>query len=189
MKSIKISIPEPCHEDWNKMTPESKGRFCSSCDKVVYDMSIMTDNEIIKLVESDKKICGRFRNDQLNRSIAYTIPFRAKKPSWAIAASLLVGLSLLSCAEEPVVGELEVPEVGKICVVDTLENVKEGTDTLVQIIDPDSIDNSLEEVGDISVVEVVEDKLEFLGQPIVYNDSIQTMTSGTPYIHEEEPKK
>ena len=25
---IKISIPEPCHEDWNKMVLNEKGRFC-----------------------------------------------------------------------------------------------------------------------------------------------------------------
>ena len=34
-------IPNPCHEDWNKMTPEDKGRHCSVCDKVVIDFTKM----------------------------------------------------------------------------------------------------------------------------------------------------
>ncbi|MDO5856927.1 hypothetical protein Q2490_06465 [Myroides odoratimimus] len=35
----RIEIPEPCHEDWDKMAPQDKGRHCAVCDKVVVDFS------------------------------------------------------------------------------------------------------------------------------------------------------
>jgi len=112
-KIIKITIPEPCHEDWAKMTPKEKGRFCDSCAKVVVDMTKLTDHEIFNLVDTGSNICGRFRNDQLDRPMRARIPYRAKKSSWAIAASLLVGLSLLASCENPddqIVGEIEPVE-------------------------------------------------------------------------------
>jgi hypothetical protein len=188
MKTIRITIPEPCHEDWARMTQQDKGKFCSSCEKVVYDMSVMTDNEIVKLVNADKKICGRFRNDQLDRPMVYTIPLRARKPSWAIAASLLVGLTFLSCSEEPVVGEIEVPRAGTVCVVDTLDNIVDNHDTLSQINDSIVKETDVREVGKLEIVEPPEEVQDvFLGQPIKVEEPVQIMTSGTPYIHEEEP--
>jgi hypothetical protein len=38
-KKFQLQIPEPCHEDWNKMTPVHKGRFCDSCEKAVVDFT------------------------------------------------------------------------------------------------------------------------------------------------------
>ena len=42
-QNIIIRIPEPCHEDWNKMTPDTNGKFCGSCQKSVFDFSNKTD--------------------------------------------------------------------------------------------------------------------------------------------------
>jgi hypothetical protein len=47
---IQISIPEPCQEGWQNMTPVEKGRFCASCQKMVLDFTYLSDNEIIKVV-------------------------------------------------------------------------------------------------------------------------------------------
>jgi len=38
MKKMRISIENPCHEDWQKMLPESQGRFCQACEKTVVDL-------------------------------------------------------------------------------------------------------------------------------------------------------
>jgi hypothetical protein len=67
---FKIYIPEPCHEDWGKMTPNEQGAFCKVCSKTVVDFSVKTQNEIQKFLGEnlEKKICGRFKSDQLNET-------------------------------------------------------------------------------------------------------------------------
>jgi hypothetical protein len=74
---IKISIPEPCHEDWNKMVPNEKGRFCESCSKTVVDFTTMIPDDIkyYFLENRGKSICGRMKQSQLD-SIVIQIPSR-----------------------------------------------------------------------------------------------------------------
>jgi len=38
-KRFTISIPEPCTENWNEMTPTERGKFCAHCQKDVIDFS------------------------------------------------------------------------------------------------------------------------------------------------------
>ena len=74
----KITVPEPCHEDWNKMTPDETGRFCNSCVKSVVDFTNMKASEIQQyfVKNQDKSVCGRFKNEQLD-SIVIQIPREA----------------------------------------------------------------------------------------------------------------
>jgi hypothetical protein len=70
---IQLNIPEPCHENWNQMTPQEQGRFCGSCKKVVVDFSVMSDQEILNYFsKAGEHTCGRFSNDQLNKEIRPT---------------------------------------------------------------------------------------------------------------------
>lgn len=64
---LNISIPKPCHEDWNAMTPTEKGAFCAACAKEVMDFSNMNDDEVKHyfLLNAGKKTCGRFHKEQL----------------------------------------------------------------------------------------------------------------------------
>ena len=68
-KKFQLQIPDPCHEDWNKMTPGDKGRFCDSCQKTVHDFTGMSDAQLIAFFKnpSTGSVCGRFYNDQLER--------------------------------------------------------------------------------------------------------------------------
>ncbi len=70
-KHIQLSIPTPCHENWDKMNPVEKGRFCDSCQKKVIDFSNMSDREIAIFFKkpSTGSVCGRFMQDQLDRSL------------------------------------------------------------------------------------------------------------------------
>ncbi|WP_207510311.1 carboxypeptidase-like regulatory domain-containing protein [Longitalea luteola] len=71
--SIHLNIPEPCHENWNNMTPREQGRFCGSCQKVVVDFSVMSDQEMLNYFsKASEHVCGRFSNDQLNKEIKPT---------------------------------------------------------------------------------------------------------------------
>jgi hypothetical protein len=91
-KEFYIQIPEPCHEDWDKMTPVQQGRYCQSCCKEVVDFTSMTDQEIIGFLSKPLgKACGNFSTDQLNRAITEpTTP--AKKRIWAVMLSFLIPL-------------------------------------------------------------------------------------------------
>jgi hypothetical protein len=76
---LQISIPESCHESWNGMLPNQKGRHCQSCQKTVVDFTNMTDAELIGFFKkNNRNACGRFSNDQLQRDIL--IP--RKKINW-----------------------------------------------------------------------------------------------------------
>jgi hypothetical protein len=71
----KITIPEPCHEDWNKMTPNDNGRFCGSCSKNIVDFTNMLPDEIQVYFQQHSNVCGRFKNSQLD-SLIIQIPNR-----------------------------------------------------------------------------------------------------------------
>jgi hypothetical protein len=66
-KPIKLSINNPCSEDWNKMTKNSEGRFCALCQKNVVDFTSMSDEEIKNYFLNYKgvSLCGRLKKEQL----------------------------------------------------------------------------------------------------------------------------
>lgn len=67
-RSVHFSIPEPCHENWDQMTPNEQGRFCGACQKTVIDFSAMADQELLTyLSKATSMLCGNFAPDQLNR--------------------------------------------------------------------------------------------------------------------------
>lgn len=68
MSKYQIKIEEPCHENWNTMTPNAQGKFCGSCAKDVVDFTAMSDKEVISYFENYKgSLCGRFNANQLER--------------------------------------------------------------------------------------------------------------------------
>lgn len=56
----RMSIPKPCGEDWNSMEVVELGRYCSVCEKVVFDYSEASEQDLIELIKRGDKICGRF---------------------------------------------------------------------------------------------------------------------------------
>ena len=88
---IQISIPNPCHENWDAMTPTEIGKFCSSCQKEVIDFSRMIDQEIRRILNSFKETpCGRFNINQLERPLITEIPVNRSLTWMKYAASLLL---------------------------------------------------------------------------------------------------
>lgn len=66
MQSIKhISIPQPCHEDWQQMTPVAQGRHCQSCCKTVMDFTAMSNADIIGYLATHSNTCGRISGPKL----------------------------------------------------------------------------------------------------------------------------
>ena len=99
MQQLHLSIPEPCHQNWQEMTPTQQGRFCNACAKEVIDFSTMSDNEVLNYFSSlkNEKVCGRAYPDQLDRAI--TIPKEIKKRKfwyWNYAAMFFLFFSKMS---------------------------------------------------------------------------------------------
>ncbi|TDO78093.1 hypothetical protein EV143_103338 [Flavobacterium chryseum] len=103
----KITIPEPCHEDWDKMTPNENGRFCLSCSKTVVDFTSMLPEEVqhFFIQNQNKKVCGRFKNEQLE-SLIIQIPSQVLYTQtqyhkmFLLALFIAMGTTLFSCADK-----------------------------------------------------------------------------------------
>lgn len=121
MRKLQLSIPQPCHENWQQMTTAEKGRFCASCQKNVYDFTKSTDREIINAYDKDKKLCGRFLKTQLERDLI--IP-KERKSFWL--ASVFFGMLSVSnfkllAQEKPAIEQTQpnIRIVGKPAAVKT----------------------------------------------------------------------
>ena len=100
-----FSVPKPCHENWDAMTPSEKGRFCSVCSKNVTDFTQMSNEEIVVYLRknSGNGVCGRFRNDQLEEKVSINIPNRVLfsqtkfRNIFLLALLVTMGSTLFSC--------------------------------------------------------------------------------------------
>jgi|GEM_PF-1310061 len=64
-----IQIPNPCNENWKTMTPTERGMFCSNCKKEVINYQYYSNNELLKSLNNDEKICGRFSPNQIDKAL------------------------------------------------------------------------------------------------------------------------
>lgn len=116
MTNHRISIPKPCHEDWNAMTLNEQGRFCGSCAKTVTDFTGMGASEIQSylLENSGTKVCGRFKSTQLD-TVNITIPERVLysqtkfRNIFLLALLVTMGTTLFSCKDKnQTIGEIAI---------------------------------------------------------------------------------
>jgi len=98
-------IPKPCSETWNNMTPEAKGRLCSSCEKVVVDFTNYTPNEILLHLKKHPKTCGHFSKGQLEQVNKYIKSKRFSVPKltglFSIAALLGINSPTIANTTQP----------------------------------------------------------------------------------------
>lgn len=121
MKKTHITIPTPCNENWDRMLPEDKGRFCQLCAKTVVDFTNSSPEEITDyfIKNKESKTCGRFKKEQLN-SIHIEIPKNiiyqqtSFKNVFMLALLISMGTTLFSCKDH----NNNVHPVDKIVLVD-----------------------------------------------------------------------
>lgn len=101
-----LSVGLPCAEDWNNMQQLPGGqRFCAHCAHTVVDFSNATDAEIIAAFrDSAGKVCGRFRNDQLDRPLSAAVPVSDKWRYFKIMAAA----GMLAVSQAPLVHAQDV---------------------------------------------------------------------------------
>jgi hypothetical protein len=59
-------IARPCGADFSAMSPRGTARFCSACDKVVHDLSSMSEGQARALLRdrSTEGLCIRYLHDE-----------------------------------------------------------------------------------------------------------------------------
>lgn len=133
------SIQKPCTEDWGKMSPESAekaDRHCQVCCKTVVDFSKKSNTEIVDFLQtnSDKKVCGRFKSEQLVPPAGSRAEKKNSRYRIFFAALVFVfgGMLFSSCSTKSkshmMGGIAYTPEpTGMSLMGDTVLNVEEDT--------------------------------------------------------------
>jgi hypothetical protein len=86
-EKIYLQIAEPCHENWDIMSPVQQGRYCNSCCKQVVDFTQKSDKQILQiLTKAAGNTCGRFNNDQLGRPLLQNIPYSLRPYKFFLSA-------------------------------------------------------------------------------------------------------
>ncbi len=91
-RPIQISIPKPCSQPWEYMTPCERGRFCSKCQTPVIDLTEWTDDEVRSFFASHRgHVCVQARLSQLEQP--YRIPHQPHSRLYVLTITL--GLTLI----------------------------------------------------------------------------------------------
>jgi hypothetical protein len=104
LPDFQLRIENPCHENWDKMLPDEKGKFCLSCQKAVYDFTQKTKEEIIDFFRGRqfKPVCGRINTVELtpkgNDFGEASMRISMRRLSWfAYALYMVFGSMMFSC--------------------------------------------------------------------------------------------
>jgi len=170
-----FSIPKPCSENWNEMTPTEKGAFCQKCAHEVHDVTRKSNAEIKDLFEQNKgkRTCLRMTVGQeksLNSDFALTAVSKKKQMQRAMLFSLLVvfGFTLFSCNSPEQVKELETLKTA----VATIERSQDVDST--KSIKKDSQAASKTEPIDQKMIPI-EEELHLLGEPALFTEEVQVV--------------
>jgi hypothetical protein len=129
-----LQIPAPCHEDWNTMTQNERGRHCAQCNKTVRDFTNTLPEAILAEVTNNPgKICARISRSAITPALLHAqtwIRFPAERLRIFVLAFVLVfGLEVwgISRAQartvQPAVDNLKNPENLQAAVQDTATEI------------------------------------------------------------------
>jgi hypothetical protein len=174
-----IGIPDPCHEDFSKMTPTQRGSFCSKCEIDTFDFRNLSDQQINKVILENKgqHLCGQFTKrqlDSLNRGYLdwknqNTQTFKSK---FVLALVLVFGVTLFSCQtqKEQKILSKHLTEFTQLTKDQTgLKGVVEMEDVnLLDYINEGEIDGMVTlEVEEITCEKVLDDDYRLGGVPMI----------------------
>ncbi|MBN8673267.1 MAG: carboxypeptidase-like regulatory domain-containing protein [Chitinophagales bacterium] len=123
-KKFQLTIPTPCHENWEAMTPVDKGRFCAACQKQVMDFSNMNDRQVAEFFKkpSTGSVCGRFMPNQLQRDMELPVKripwvkyfFQFAIPAFFVSAKAKAQGEVRVISSKPAVHNEQQVMVGKV---------------------------------------------------------------------------
>ena len=116
--NIKYEIASPCDQNWADMSGDDKCRFCSLCEKSVYNLSSMSSNEVTELLAGDSNVCTRVFKRPDGTVLTEDCPVglaqvrsHLKKKKFAAAALCLVAIlfsSLTVAGQKNVKGRMKI---------------------------------------------------------------------------------
>ena len=151
-----LEIATPCPKSWQEMSGDDQSRFCSHCQKTVFNFTEMSSDEIRTTLKSDTRVCARLRR----RSDGSILTADCREPRtingrqwWSHLASLatmfLAMVTLVGCRNEsespdagvePTSTAATVEIMGDVCVVEmgeVTEDPKEtGHDLMGRVVTP-----------------------------------------------------
>ena len=173
-----FKISEPCHENWDDMTPTQQGRHCASCEKQVVDFTKMTEHQSEKLLrEAAEKsgdcqtgICGRVHADATG---ALQLGKKRRHRLLTDSMAAMLALSMLSGCQETqeLQGEIEGPQGA---VGHAVEQAGEAP--------AQNPDGSKQLMGDICVVMPPEPAVKVEPEPVAMGEICEV-----PPLQEKEP--
>jgi Carboxypeptidase regulatory-like domain len=96
-----LKVVSPCSTDWDRMSGDERKRFCSECDKFVYDFSQMTRRQVEAIVSIHRgRMCARItrRTDgslvTLEAPPVHPIVARRASPVVNATLAAILGLSV-----------------------------------------------------------------------------------------------
>lgn len=176
LDKFKVVIPKPCHENWQQMTPDEQGRFCGVCVRSVIDFTEMNDAQVKTFFyeNAGKKICGRFRNEQVDDGLIFKIPksviYKKRKfrKAFLLALFVVMGTTLFSCknASGRTIGEVAIEQESTAFTVEQ-DSISKDSSKLVR---PAIVSEEVlppPKVSDIKIKEKEESGVITMGMPIV----------------------
>lgn len=170
---ISISVPKPCHENWNAMTPAADGapgiagRHCDSCQHTVMDLTRVSDTQLIDLFRKDAMPkCARLSQGQLDRVITLEAD---RSPRLLPAAA--VGLAMAFAAPDadaqncaPTVGKMiaRPVEITHITLGEMVATPKDSTDQIIEKVQMGNVSIPMVK-GEVAVHPTLPIKLDPLG--------------------------
>ena len=140
-----LQIKEPCKADWQSMSPQTGGRYCAQCDKVVKDFTQMSDAQVYDFVSQNRDTCGRFKQQQLNRTLLPkpTSTYHYKWYGRAAAGTLLMSAFLPNPLNAQTIDSTNVPIASTLTVNTSVFSSSVMNGSVVQ---PDSAGKRIKQI-------------------------------------------
>ena len=125
MEKLRITIPTPCHENWNEMTATARGRFCQVCEKEVVDFTNMSTSDILAFFlnrKSKGSVCSLLSEEQQKHKYSVPKQFTLLPQFRRAVVVTLIGLSV---AGSPI-------RVSGQSIFSVVENVEHDTISVIK---------------------------------------------------------
>jgi TonB family protein len=105
-----VSLSFTCTQNWDSMTVCGNGRFCTVCQKIVYDFTDKSQKDYeIALRQHNGKMCGRFQAHQTKSHSMWTRAAALAALSFTAACGNAQTVDSLLPSPPPLIGEIERP--------------------------------------------------------------------------------